>query len=872
MKRRPISSRLPKLRAAAFAPLTLLLSMPLAYAAQNLGLTNGTFDVEIHPWEKIGNVLVVPEQGNCGATKCLHLNIEKLPLHTATSEPKLVAPGQFIAASALMKRDAVVGQEDVSLGIVFYDSNDAPIAAATRWSHLTGPVNTWLSVKVSGVAPEGTKSARVVVRGQSAGVVNAYVDNVVMSKIILEDRGHQVFVGRVSAAAIDNESDTLYVAANGNPAKFFTYKVSDGSVQKRHTLPNDEIWSVVVGGDRAAYFGTASGRLYRFDNSKNDAPELIRDFGKTSETSRTNRTIWSLTAGPGNCIYGGLAPAGDESNGFKYCAAAQELTLLTLPTKKDGKAAGFHVRSLAVDPGDNHNASAVYWGMGNPARLYKSALDANGLTDFLTINAAHDYAYYTDFVKDRVFARLTGTTPTRTVVLNRAGTSVSDPVADINSVGISALSPSCSAAVFPSPCQNTVFYTKDLGAGKGTHLSSYRLDANGETALAIQMSPPATFGYAPPSAPTKLVSVLRDPVDGFGKIVRFNLSDLYAANNKAVRETTNFAPPETASGIRTLEVYKGKTYSSGFVNGAIGIGDTEGTNPPVLVKEYLQAEGMAVLGERLYIGGYPGAVIKSFKLTDTGLLEPASPADTTLGSVHGQNRPFAMLAVPKRNNNEADRLVIATVPKKDEQGALAVYSVGELSPWNVLKGRFPGQSILALTRIDDVVYGGTSVWRDIDNPKSDGAAQLFRFSPFGEIAPVDVPITGAVFNGAAWTKKAITALLTVNRQIWILAEDMVLIYDHDKKQFVNTLRTPEQFSYAEWKVSWNAGSMVQSNGYVYFSASDTKLTNVYRVNISKPDSIELVRKGGSGMMKVDAKGNIYFVNEEKVMKYNMALP
>ncbi|NHZ93241.1 hypothetical protein F2P45_30150 [Massilia sp. CCM 8733] len=866
MKRQSIASHLPKLRVAAFAPLTVLLGMPLAYAADNLKLSNGTFEAGITPWKPVGSV-ISGQQIDCGLNKCLQLNVKNTTV-TATSDVKAVVPGQFIAASARMKRTSTPGQEDVSLGIEFYGPNDVLIGTATKWSYSMGPANAWGDVKVSAIAPAGAESAKVVVRGKSTGSLTAYVDDVAMSRIILEDRGQQVFVGRVSAAAID--SNTLYVAANGNPAKFAYYRVSDGQPLKQFTLGNEDIWSVVVGGDSAAYFGTASGKLYRFSYNTDAAPKVIKEFKKAAGGTRT---IWSLKAGPGNCIFGGLAPDDVEkkADGFKYCPDTEVTTMLPLPATTgvttDGvTTASYHVRSLAVDLGGDNIPRAIYWGMGNPAKLYKSALDGSGMSAPLPIDGTKEYAYYTDFAKDRLFVRLTGAS-NWTVVLERSGKSAGAEVADINSIGISTLSPACTDLLSSSPCNNTVFYTKDLGPGKGTHLSSYRVDAGEETALAIQMGPAAAFAYAPYSGPTQLVSVLRDPEKSVGKIVRYNLADLYNFNKSALPQSTPFPAPETASGIRTLAVHNDKTYSSGFVNGAIGIGDAT-ANPPVLVKEYLQAEGMAVLGNHLFIGGYPGAVIKSYLITDTGL--EAKVTNDALGKTYGQNRPFAMLPVPKRNDNEVDRLVIATVPKVNEQGALAVYSVGNPGSLDVVKP-FNGHSILALARIDDVVYGGTSVWRDIDNVKSDGFAKLFTFDPFKTLAVEEVNIEKDIVAKGTWNERAITALLRVNRQIWVLAEDTVLIYDHDTKSFVNKLQTPHDFSYEKWNIAWNAGSMVESNGYVYFSANDTKQTNIYRVNISKPDSIEVVRTGASGTLKVDEKGNIYFINEDKVMKYNMAL-
>ncbi|NIA00392.1 hypothetical protein [Massilia sp. CCM 8734] len=872
MKRQSIASRLPKLHTVAFAPLTFLLGMPLAYAASNLGLTNGTFDVETKPWVIVGKGTSGSTGPTaCGATKCLELKIDNATV-TATSEGKKnVSPGEFVTASAMVKRSSVTEPDNVSLGIVFYGDGNVPIGTTT-WSNATGPADTWGNVKVSAIAPAGTLATVVVVRGKSTGKVSAHVDNVVLSKIVFEDKGPQVSLARVSAAAFDSKKNALYVAANGNPAKFFHYSVENGKAEivKKTTWDyNVDIWSLIVGGDGAAYFGTASGKLYKYDSAKNADPVELMEFKKEKSGSRT---IWSLKAGADNCIYGGLEPDGTSTGGFKYCSNPEKLTMLPLPTADAATQVGYQVRSLAIDPGANTTPGAVYWGMGVNSRLHKSTLDGSRTSNNLLdgVDADHEYAYYTDFVKDRLFVRLTGTDFNQTVVLDRDGRKIGNStVAGINSIGMSPLSTDDHSAI----CKNAVFYTKNLGdtgLKKGTHLSSYCFDKGIETNLLIQMGPAAAFASTPALAPTQLFSVLRETAGGKGKIERFNLADLHNSISKKTLDPIEFDAPTTASEIRTFVVRNGTTYSSGYVNGDLGISDGKG-NPPVLVKEPLQAEGMAILGDHLYIGGYQDAVLKSYELTPDGLGKVVMKNDDTLGTKYGQNRPFAMLALPAKSKSELDRLVIATVPKKLEQGALAVYSVGERDPWKVVKEPFNGQSILALTRIDNVVYGGTSVWREKDETPSPGFAKLFTFDPFKTFAITKVDFTGDIVNEENWTKKAITALLTVNRHIWVLAEDTIVIYDHDTQTVVNKLRINPHFSYAAWPVAWNAGSMVESNGYVYFSANDTFGTNVYRVNIGKPESIELVRKGEAGMLRVDANGDIYFINGAKVMKFNPAL-
>lgn len=845
--------------------------MPVAYAATNLGLSNGTFDTGTASWNASppsNNVKPgLAVASDCGATPCLQIVLGNAKTETVNGELKAVAPGEFIAASAMMKRSDISGPEDMALGIEFFNGN-VLLGTGTRWSYLMGPAKTWASVKVSAIAPAGTTHARIVIVGKAATTLTAHVDNVVMSKIGLEDKGSQIFVGRVSAAAIDSKKNALYVAASGNPATFAYYNMVNGEPQKPIEFKwaqNEDFWSVVVGGDGAAYFGTASGKLYRYDYSTDEKPKLVHEF---KQVKSGMRTIWSLKAGPDDCIYGGLSPDEKSTDGFKYCAGSTKLVPFA-------GLSGNNVRSLAVEAGATPDLSSVYWGVGKSAAVYKTGLNGIVGSTPLLSDDKQEFAYFTDFVKNpepaknRLFVRLTGY-QNQTVVVDPSGAGpANEPVLSINSTGISGLSPYVPKVDSSSSCKNTVFYTKDLGT-PGSHLSSYCIDTGKETGLSIRMSAAAAFAYAQSSESSHLVSVLREPVLDQGKIIKFDLADLHGINNEALRKTINFAAPKTAGAIRTLAVHGDTMYSSGYVNGAIGIANANGmATPPVVIPEYLQSEGMAVLGKKLYIGGYPGAVIKSFEITPTGLGNGIE-VSKDLGLLYGQNRPFAMLPLEKRHDKDLERLVIATVPKEGQLGALAVYSVGALRPWDVLKDPIPGQSILALTKIDNVVYGGTSVWRGLKEMGS-GAAKLFAFNPFEALAVAKPEFKNDPMLESTWSKKAVTAMLTVNRQIWVLAEDTVLIYDHDTKEFVKKLTFGTGINYEQFDVAWNAGSMVESNGYVYISATDTKTMNLYRVNISKPESVEVMRTGGSGMLKVDAKGNVYFVNEEKVMKYNMAL-
>jgi hypothetical protein len=658
-----------------------------------------------------------------------------------------------------------------------------------------------------------------------------------------EDKGVQLTAARVSAVAFDG--NTMYVAASGHPAKLGEYNVSDGFQRRTVEFPvAEDIWTVTVATDSNVYIGTAGGRLYWYSPTTH----LLKKI----EIAQTLGTIWMLKPGKDGAIYGATSYEGKTFRAFSYRPGAA-LALLDVPASAE--AATNYVRSLAVDK----SAGKLYWGLGRPAGLYQSALDgAVAAAITLPPDPAQPYdpkaykmTYDLDFIGEKLFVKLAEGPVTKTLVLDKAGNKAGASIENINAVSISPLAPDL----------KRVFYTKQTSDGSA--LFSYDVTTGTESARLTGMSQSAGFTFEK-QADNKvyLVACMRDAAaDGGFYLIKFPVD-----GSAPQKPYTAFKPPVTATTIRTLLSYGGRVYAAGYLDAGLSTYvDPTGVRQ-VLTSEKLQAEGLAIHDRKLYAGLYQNAVIRSYELTDAGLVKSTFD-DDTLGRLYQQDRPFAMLSLPLLN-----KLVVGTVPKANgatvtEEGALSIYSFNT-NTWDVRKPIIAGQTVLALTHIDNpddhstMVYGATSTWGAFgEKPLADETATLFWLNPLSAAKPEQInPVAG---------KKAITSLINVNDKIWGIAEDTLFIYDPKKpiNERVSTLAFDTKFNYSTWTIAWNASSMVQAhNGYVYISLTNQGL---YRVNISYPTVIEKVLSGVVGMLTVDDNGDLYYASDARLMKVDL---
>jgi hypothetical protein len=360
---------------------------------------------------------------------------------------------------------------------------------------------------------------------------------------------------------------------------------------------------------------------------------------------------------------------------------------------------------------------------------------------------AYKIIYDLDLIGEKLFVKLAEGPVTKTLVLDKSGNKAGASIENINAVSISPL----------EPALKRVFYTKQTT--DGSKLFSYDVKAGTESGPLMNLSQSAGFTFETQSdKKVYLVACMRDVAfDGKFYIYKFPVD-----GTSAQATTHEFKPPVTATTIRTLLSYEGRVYASGYLDAGLATYvDPTGVRQ-VLTSEKLQAEGLAIYDRKLYAGLYRNAVIRAYDLTDAGPVKSTFD-DDTLGRLYQQDRPFAMLPLPLLK-----KLVVATVPKANgaavtEEGALSIYSF-DTGTWDVRKPFIAGQTVLALTHIDNpdhstTVYGATSTWGAFgEKPLANETATLFWLNPLSADKPKQInPVAG---------KKAITSLINVNGKIW----------------------------------------------------------------------------------------------------------
>lgn len=109
------------------------------------------------------------------------------------------------------------------------------------------------------------------------------------------------------------------------------------------------------------------------------------------------------------------------------------------------------------------------------------------------------------------------------------------------------------------------------------------------------------------------------------------------------------------------------------------------------------------------------------------------PAHREPRSSHGQDRPVAWATA-------GPRTLFGTIPTYGEVGGgLGVIHSDQADP-TFVRNVVPEQSVVALTAVGDVAYGGTSRWGGLGAPPSSGDAKVFAYDTrlgrkLGEVAP-----------------------------------------------------------------------------------------------------------------------------------------
>lgn len=290
----------------------------------------------------------------------------------------------------------------------------------------------------------------------------------------------------------------------------------------------------------------------------------------------------------------------------------------------------------------------------------------------------------------------------------------------------------------------------------------------------------------------------------------------------------------------------GKIYISGYM-GSSGIQFDPKT------KEFTkfpleQVEGMTPLGDKMYMGVYPGARIMEL---DTTKPMGSSNRPKELFSMSGekQDRPFAM-------TSGDGKLFIGTIADYGQLGgALAIYdpATGEKS---VHRNVVQNQSVVGLAYKDGKIYGSTTISGGLGITPTEPAAKVFVWDvEKGEKILETVPN----YSDTDKTPKAISGL-TFDKDglLWGVAQNTLFAMDPTTLEVVKKLSTgPNNWGAGHY---WRPVYMKWGKDGLLYTTLGGKLT------VIDTETLEYRQLADTNLMTLDDEGNIYYAQSARFYK------
>ncbi|MFC5471192.1 hypothetical protein ACFPPD_21115 [Cohnella suwonensis] len=697
----------------------------------------------------------------------------------------------------------------------------------------SGATDEWGSISISANAPANAAFVSVYLETVTSDYSTSYIDDVTLSLPIEYDLGVPITNDFIETAVfgraqcpVTEQCDLLYAGVSGYPSKLVVYDAHSGELLESRELANTEaVWDMTVASDNSVYIGTANKkRLFRYIPGSYSGGNFTNGTLNEITLETGMEIIWAVAAGSNGSIYGGTSNSGKA---FRYDANGTKTNL-------NGDApivADQIVRSIAYA-----SDSEIYMGVGGSAGqvIRFNPTSSGPHPNILPNSATTRYVMGLDYVQygglKRVFAKLGSGS---TVVLDPAELNLNlPPIATLTGIDSEGISK-------PYPGGDNVYYTK------GNHLYRYDLEANAEAPVGDVGGSARGFAYLKDGSDTYLYAALSS-----GRILKFN--------SPSIDIDTSFVLLKAPSKIRSLaNGSANKIYAGGFMGG-MGVYDAN-TGLKDLHAFDDQAENITVMGQDLYLGIYPGALIKKYYTADSWN-PPTNPATKYQDlTALDQDRPFGMLAVPGLN-----KLYVGTVPKSEENGG--VFSAYRLSDNSVVHHTniVPDQSVISLAYYPDnnKVFGGTSIHGGIGSTPPSADARVFVANAATDAKITDfVPVIG---------RKVISDLMVVGDTIWGLAEGGGATPAKGDLFTINPINHTVTAVYADKfdslaGVSWQGGKMAVGNdGNVYVSIGG----KLYAVNI-ETKAATVVAAGGVTLLTQDQDGDLYYVkNDTKLFKYD----
>lgn len=607
------------------------------------------------------------------------------------------------------------------------------------------------------------------------------------------DLGEPVQVVSVFDGAFGKEDghDAVYMTVSGSPGVFNVVDLNTGELLRSFTLEGvHDSWTHLTLEDGTVYVGTgAQGKLFRYS----PVTKEMEDLGSFSG----QRQLYGLSADEHGNVYGGTYPGGKA---FKYDPVTEQF--IDYGQLSPGRE---YVRSTAYY--DGH----LYAGVGTTGGIIKLNVETGdktelplpelpGMDSFGTVNSLDVAGHY-------LFANLNGTL----AVYDMANEEWSDNYyPDYRGLRL----------IIGQEGNDNVYFIQN-GKLMAIDLATLELSDTG-----------VKYGtYIRNSA---WVEVEGDPdLPGFS-IATVNFSGGVVYMNLETKVTKGVSLPVDGQPVPIRVAEKGPDgaiYMSGYPGGSGTKYDPE--TGEMVSFGMGQAEGMASIGDKLYLGVYSGAVIYELDVTQPIALKQ-------LFRIEGEDRPFMM-------TSGNGKLFIGTIPDYGELGgALTIYDpeTGEHETYHDV---IHNQSIVGLAYHDGKLYGSTSVDGGEGINPTERAAKMFVW----DLATNEKVMEWVPDLPGATSIPDMISGLTIGPDglLWGAADGIIFAMDLETMDVVKSkVIYPGVSRYGKWQPVYARWG---DDGLLYTTLAG-------QLTVIEPNSLEHTRLDTTPVMVLGDDGHIYY--------------
>lgn len=605
-----------------------------------------------------------------------------------------------------------------------------------------------------------------------------------------------------SAYGEEGGHDVLYTTVAGSPATFQVIDLDDYELLRTIPLPGAaDSWSHAVTEDGSVII-SGGGHLFRYRPSGS----TVEDLGEAPGAD----VLYGVSPDGAGNLYAGTYPDGKV---IKYDAATE--TFVDLGPVVPGQD---YVRGLAVHDG------TVYAGVGTTGSLWAIDPDTGAKAPLpLPERPEYDPAqppmiYSLDVVGDLLFVQVSDVN--LLLVYDLAAGAWSDTVVEDY------------RGLYTSPERDGKTYLIAGGRLLAFDLAGHEVS---DTGLAF-----GTYlrhsGWVDVSATEPELPGLSLVTVQYGGAVTFlNLQSGAVITKPSVLEG---APVP----LQTLE--RGpddRLYASGYPGGT---GARFDPSSGELINFALgQSEGMGALGDKLYLGNYPGAVLH--ELDTTAPLDGSNPRQVhEIGD--DQDRPFAI-------TSGDGKLFVGTIPTYGALGGAVTIKDGD--EWTTYRDVVPDQSVMSLAYADGKLYGSTTVWGGLGIEPAESVAKVFVLdAATGTVQRTVTPeLPGTV------PPKAIGAItFGPDGLLWGAAWGTVFALDPDTLDVVRSREiVPSDWDFGHlWRpiqLRWGA------DGLLYTTLGG-------RLTVVEPETLESRTLAETALLTLAANGDLYYADGSDLVR------